>query len=338
MTNDPTLGNAVVGFNRAANGTLTPMAGSPFMTGELGGANRDGAVIDFLTSQGSLQLTQDGNWLLACNAGINNITVFRVKPGGLVAMSPVGSGGTFPVSLAVSGNNVFVLNDTGKGTANIVGFKLYGGNLVATGASYSLPSTGFFTQVGFTPDGRWLIVTDKGEDKLLVFSATSVASGPKSTYTYASAGTGPFAFTFDANGHLLVVQVGDNAVSSFNVWHGTLAPITLSVPNGQAASCWIVGNQMGDLYTANPGATTISLYKENNYSGKINSAPIGAEFSGIHPIDMGITGNGKFLYAVDPPTGGIDGFMIMKDGSLTSLMGSPFAAGFQLSAQGIAVK
>src|SRR5208283_2265401 len=94
--------------------------------------------------------------------------------------------------------------------------------------------------------------------------------GAPVTYTYANSATGPFAFTFDVTGHLLVVEAGDNAVSSFDVLpNSILKIISLSVPNGQAAACWIAGTPWGNVFTANPGIPSISAYRDMLPSGKI---------------------------------------------------------------------
>ena len=92
------------------------------------------------------------------------------------------------------------------------------------------------------------------------------------------------------------------------------------------------------------GATSIPLtpavpqfpdIKKWSGAGKISLVNATAA-SGIHSIDMGITNNGQFLYALDPPAGGIDMFKIAPDGSLTSM--GTVAGGFAIFAQGIAVR
>src|SRR5215471_30376 len=69
--NDNTAGvNTVAGFDRHANGTLTPLAGSPFAVGGAGTGHGIG-------SQGALQLSADGRYLLAVDAGSNQVSVLR---------------------------------------------------------------------------------------------------------------------------------------------------------------------------------------------------------------------------------------------------------------------
>ncbi len=122
--NDNTAGeNTVGGFDRHADGTLTPLAGSPFA---IGGAGPGHA----LASQGSIELSADGRYLLAVDAGSNQISVLRIKPNGSLQQaegSPVSSGGVNPVSIAVSGGLVYVANagpGTAAGDTNITAFTL----------------------------------------------------------------------------------------------------------------------------------------------------------------------------------------------------------------------
>jgi len=67
-------------------------------------------------------LSADHRWSFAVNAGSNEVSVFRVLPGGLGLVDKVDSGGAFPVSLAPFHDLLYVLN---AGTSpNIIGFSL----------------------------------------------------------------------------------------------------------------------------------------------------------------------------------------------------------------------
>src|SRR5436309_3492451 len=105
--NNNTAGvNTVSGFSRHADGTLSPMAGSPFVVGGAGTGTITG-------SQGSLQLSSDGRYVLAADAGSNQISVARIQQDGSlrpVETGPVSSGGIKPISIAVHGNLVYVAN------------------------------------------------------------------------------------------------------------------------------------------------------------------------------------------------------------------------------------
>src|SRR6266705_1702873 len=72
--NDNTAGTNTIGaFDRHADGTLTPEAGSPFAAGGAGTGSG-------LASQGALQFSADGRFLIAVDAGSNQISVLRSIP------------------------------------------------------------------------------------------------------------------------------------------------------------------------------------------------------------------------------------------------------------------
>jgi hypothetical protein len=98
--------NSIAGFDRHADGSLTPVPGSPFAIGGSGTGHPD-------ASQGSLEQSADGRYLLAVDAGSNQISVLQIKPDG----SPPGrrrlagaSGGVDPVSIGVHRDLVYVAN------------------------------------------------------------------------------------------------------------------------------------------------------------------------------------------------------------------------------------
>src|SRR5579884_954356 len=113
--------NTIGAFARHADGTLTPLAGAPFAAGGAG----TGTI---LGSQGAIQLTSDRHFLLAVDAGSNQISVLRVAANGalsLAADSPVASGGIQPVSITMHGDLVYVANaGNGKTGSNYTGFRL----------------------------------------------------------------------------------------------------------------------------------------------------------------------------------------------------------------------
>src|SRR5438094_5376009 len=74
--NNNTAGvNTISGLNRHLDGTLTPLPGSPFIAGGAGTGTITG-------SQGSLQKSADGRYLLAADAGSNQISVLRIRSDG----------------------------------------------------------------------------------------------------------------------------------------------------------------------------------------------------------------------------------------------------------------
>ena len=331
MTNAPE-GNEVVAFDRSAKGMLKFMASYPTQ-----GLGSGGNAVDALGSQGALVLTQDKRWLLAVNAGSNQISVFRVLPDGLKLTDVVGSGGEFPVSLAPYHDLLYVLNAGSEGgKANIAGFRLnHRGKLISFQDSIRPLEGNGYHQVGFDPRGRVLVVTQGIPgviNDILVFSVDRDGLPGAAPVISPSEGVVPFGFIFDARGHLLVSEAGSGAVSSYKILKdNSLQTISSSVANGQTATCWIVGNRRGFVYTANTGSGTISAYKLKPREGRLVLVDAEAG-SGNAPIDMTTTTNGLFLYALNANDGTVGAFRIRSDGSLKDLgvtggLPAPFAQG-----------
>ncbi|HLI56795.1 MAG TPA: beta-propeller fold lactonase family protein, partial [Actinomycetota bacterium] len=123
QTDNPS-GNQVVAYDRSGDGTLGWAAS--YATGGNGGI-LNGSAVDHLASQGGLAYDADAGLLLAVNAGSDTLSVFSVDGDHLRLRQVVDSGGTFPVSIAVSGDLVYVLNALDGG--DVAGFRIDGGRL-----------------------------------------------------------------------------------------------------------------------------------------------------------------------------------------------------------------
>jgi len=121
---DNTAGNAVVAYRRSPSGALT--AAGTYRTGGLGG-QLSGSVVDHLASQGSLALDRAAGLLVAVNAGSSTISVFAEHGDALRLLQVASSGGTFPVSVAIHGNLVYVLNAENGGA--LQGYRITPGGL-----------------------------------------------------------------------------------------------------------------------------------------------------------------------------------------------------------------
>jgi DNA-binding beta-propeller fold protein YncE len=263
QSNDPER-NSILAFRRAADGSLTP-AGE-FETGGRGGAQTDNPF-DPLASQESLVFDSKHRMMLAVNAGSNSLTTFRVHGERLTDPHTMNSGGDFPVSIAVSGDLVYVLNAGGR--TNVTGFRMTGDGLRRL--SHSTRELGItndevplFTdsppQVGFSPDGRQLLVTTKSANTIEVFAVDRSGRLSAEAVSNESTGEVPFSFVFDPRGNLLVTEAAKSGVTSYALAaDGELEVITPSVESGQQVLCWIA--RAGKFfYGTNPGSSTISVY------------------------------------------------------------------------------
>jgi len=260
--NDNTAGtNSIGAFDRHADGTLTPQAGSPFAAGGAGtGAG--------LASQGALQMSPDGRFLIAADAGSNQVSVLRIRGNGSLKPVPGGvvpSGGVLPVSIAIHGDLVYVAN-AGNGGSNYTGFRLRRNGRLApiADSAVALPDGAQPGDVLFNGDGTRLAGTRVGTSQIDSFTV-----GPGGLLTAApgspfpAQGLGPFGSEFRPTnpGQLFVSNAhnagaGSGTVSAFSdSADGTLAPIGSSpFADLQTAPCWVEISHDGRfLFTVNTG-------------------------------------------------------------------------------------
>ena len=207
---DNLAGNSVVVYDRAGDGTLTEAHSYP--TGGLGG-QLSGSVADHLGSQESLVYDRSAHTLLAVNAGSNTVAVFAVFGDRLALRQDISSGGSFPASIAVHGDLVYVLNAEAGGS--LQAFRLHDGRLAPLGeaTALNLPEAApqFVNTPGevvFSPSGRQLFVTGKATtNTVLAFrvGARDHSPGRRRTRRALRCRSEP---AFDRQGHLLVVDAG----------------------------------------------------------------------------------------------------------------------------------
>jgi 6-phosphogluconolactonase len=329
--NDNTAGTNTIGvFDRHANGSLTPEAGSPFAAGGAGtGAG--------LASQGALQISSDGKFLLAADAGNNQISVLRILPGGWLHLVPggvVSSGGLLPVSVAVHGDLVYVAN-AGDGGANYTGFRLSrNGRLQPIpGSAVPLPDGSQPGDVLFNGTGRSLAGVRVGTsliDSFAVGHDGRLTAAPGSPFP--AQGLGPFGSEFrPTNPRQLFVSnahnaAGDGTVSAFtDSADGTLTSIGSSpFPDLQTAPCWVEISHDGRfLFTVNTGSGTISSYAIafDGSLALLGSTAIGPS-PGLGAVDARLSPDGRFLYVDEGAAGAVAEFAV-HGGNLTLLPGSP---------------
>jgi|SRR5690242_9445116 len=286
--------NAVLAYDRGADGRLTN--GRMFPTGGSGlGAG--------LGSQGAVILSEDHRWLLAVNAGSDDVTVFSIDGDSLTWRSKTASGGDRPISVTLHGDTAFVLN--GGGTANVQGFQLTAaGSLIPLPGALAALSGAAPAQVSFNDRGTALVVTGKDSNTLETFQLDGDRIGGH-TVT-ASAGATPFGFAFAHRDRVIVSEAfggapGQSAVSSYQLDRdGKLALITASLGTTQTAACWVVVTRDGRLaFAANTGSSSISSYAIGEEGQLVLlQATAGQTPPGTAAIDLALSGNGRFLYAL----------------------------------------
>ena len=319
QTDDPT-GNTVVAYDRAADGRLT-QAGT-YATGGLGGV-LDGSVVDHLASQGSLALDRRHHTLYAVNAGSDTVTAFGVRGDRLTRRAVLPSGGSFPVSISVHRDLVYVLNARNGGS--IQGFRRgtdglspIAGSNRALGLDVSATPEFVNTpgQVAFSPDGSQLLVTTKANGNQVDAFSVGRSGAPSASPTVNNLpGQVPFAVTFDRVGRVVLAEAGTNSVATFRLADNGVLHTIATAATGQAATCWIV--RSGDsFYASNAGSATLSGYRVRA-GGQL--ASLGTTATDPGTVDATVTRDGRFLYVQAGQAGQVDAFRIGQDGSLTPL-------------------
>jgi 6-phosphogluconolactonase (cycloisomerase 2 family) len=334
QSNDPAK-NQILVYDRADDGTL--ILAETIDTGGAGGSNQGGGV-DPLSSQGSLVYDTHHRVLIAVNAGSNTVSVLGLDEGHLCLRQVLASGGTFPVSVTVHGDLLYVLNAHEAGA--ITGYRITDGrfdpiegstrSLELTPATGSAQAANTPAQVGFTPDGQHLVVTTKGNGSLIDVFTMKPDGRPADNFTANSAGTPfPFGFTFDDHAHLVVTDAVTSTLSTYTVHSDGTAEQVAAKPDGQSAMCWVV-RAAGNFYVVNAGSNTITGYHIDSAGTPTVFTQADTEDGPIDPIS---TRDGKFLYVVVGGAGGVDGYRINPDGTLARIVTLTGLTG----AQGIAV-
>ncbi len=317
---DNTAGNQVVAYRRAENGTLTQIAA--YNTGGLGGILA-GSAVDHLASQGSLAYDREQSVLIAVNAGSNTVSVFGVNGDRLRLREVIASGGTFPVSVAVHGDLVYVLNALDGGSMQ--GFRLLGGFLGPIPSSSRAlgldpDATPQFThtpgQVAFTPSGSQLVVTTKANgNDIDVFAVHEGGWLSDAPVVNSEPGTVPFAISFDVYGNLVIANAGPNSLSTFSVGGAGTVSLLDSVPTGQAATCWVAPARQY-LFASNAGSGSVTGFTSSN-SGQL--ASLGNTGTDGGTVDATAAAGGRFLYVQTGAAGIVDEFSVGAGGALTAI-------------------
>lgn len=315
--------NEIIAYERTSNGSLA--GGERYGTEGRG----SGGINDPLGSQGSLTLSQDASLLFAANAGSGTVSVFSVHRSSLNFVGKAPSGGSQPVAVAENQNLVYVLNSGGAGS--LVGFRLdFGGQLkqIKNSTTFLTATASGGSSLSFSPDGRFLVVTEKVANNIDVFRVSPNGTlGP--IVVNPSPVPGTFAARFAPNGTLILSNTGTTGVansatiSSYSILStGKLSPISEGVATLGTANCWNAITPNGKfVYVSNAGSSSISGF-EIGKAGQLtplSGTVVGNNPQGSTNLDITVSVDGRFVFTLNSATGDIGMFGIEPDGSLTNL-------------------
>jgi 6-phosphogluconolactonase (cycloisomerase 2 family) len=280
VESDDPAGNAIFGFRRHDDGSLTPLPGSPYPAGgfgitptfNLGPFDSDQNVI----------VNSDHTLLFAVNGGSDTIAVFSIGTNGAlmpVPGSPFPSGGSNPVSVGLSNDDVLcvVNQDQDRGhpglfLPNYTSFKVS-----SKGQLTPIPNSTIFVDAGsspsqalISPDGgllfgaeflggllRTLRIANNG--RLVPGMAQSLPPGE-----FADTGAAPDPLGLAVHPTVKLLYVDLVTISRIAVYRYNQAgnlQFLRTVPDSGKGPCWALVNTEGTrLYASNTGDHSVSVY------------------------------------------------------------------------------
>lgn len=300
-------------------------------------------VLEGLVNPSYLALNARGDRLYAVHGDTTGISAYVVDQGDgrIRPLNRQDTGGLNPVHLAIdpTGRHVIVSNHIGASVAVLP----IGADGELGPASQLLPLEGTpgphrIEQKQakphanpFAPDGRHVIVPDKGLDRIFSFRWTDgLLTAAASPVAVAREGAGPRHLAFHpAASHAYCVNELDSTVTvyRYDAASGALEPMQIlpSVPDthtGNNRAAAILVDARGErVYVSNRGHDSIAAFRVDAASGRLSW--IGAVASGGRtPRSMALMPGGDWLYALNEESDSIVAFRVdAASGALARMPG-----------------
>ena len=332
-TNNDRVPNSISAFSAAADGSLTPVAGSPFATGGNGAGG--GAF-----SSNRITTAIVRNFLYAGNSGSDSVSAFSIDPvtGVLTSVpgSPFATGGIaggVGMSLTTTPDEKFLIVANGSSMTLSVFSVAANGTLTAVaGSPFASGATGSLNSAKVTSDGKFLALTSSpGSIAMFNISTagtlTPVAGSP-------TADPGASGVDFNCAGTQLFVALNGGTNSRVDVFDvsptGALSRIAGSPFNGPGmnSNVAVLSPDNSKLFVSAQDSNSITVF--NVATGGALSVVTGSPFAvpgATTPAGLATNQTGTLLYTA-ASNNVINGFSIGPTGALTSVPGSPISNGF----------
>ena len=312
-------------------------------TGELELAQVAGQLIN----PSFLALSADGLHLYAVHGDLSSVSSFSVDraSGHLRLLNKQETGGTNPVHLAIDPTGHFLVVSNHLGSSLAVLPIRSDGELSAVSQLLKLegpigPHRVEQTKAKphynpFDPSGRFVLVPDKGTDRVFAFEFVDGTLRPASeSVVVTREGAGPRHLAFHPTSNLFyVANELDSTVTTyrFNPATGGMTALQRlsSLPDaftGDSRSAAIFAHPSGRwLYVSNRGQDTIAVFEIDQQTGLLSLVEA-TPSQGEKPRAFAITPDGQWLYAMNEDSDTIVRFRVGPAGRL-SVAGSPVACG-----------
>jgi 6-phosphogluconolactonase len=325
--NQASPNNSVSALLVSPTGTLTPLPGSPYLTGGGGSVAPNVGAVDIATV---------GGYLYATNTVTNSIAAFEINEDGTLTTvpgSPFSTIGNRPVGIAINaaGTRLFAADTLSN---NVAVFDIFpnGALTMVLGAPFTVAAAPIDLDIDST-------------NSLLFASHITAGVG---VYTISGGGSltpiggSPFAAGGDQRGmainsgatRLYVADGLGNNVYGYTIGGGgTLAPVAGSpFAAGTGPTGVLFHPTLSVLYVGNDTSNNVSAYTIGG--GGALSPLAGSPFAsgGSGTAGLAIDPNNGLLFAVNggtnpAPSRDISVFSISGSGTLTPVAGSPFSTG-----------
>jgi len=323
ITNEPT-GNFVVAAAVGSDGQLTLRQATS--SEGLGSHGAPGDGPDPLFTQGAVKASAAGNIVATVNAGSNTLSVFNIDPTNPTNLEmigkPVGSGGEFPVSLAINkaGTMVCAVNggfvngvacytvDKTKGLlpiANTVRSLKLNQTTPATGPAGSV------SHVIFSEDNKQLIASVKGVPPTPgILAVWDIAADGSLSEDFkavgpAAGGLLPFSMTVIPGKNAILATDAGLGVDVFDFSGGAADGLaagkssTLAIA-GQGATCWSsFSPKTGNFYVTDIGTSQVTeINVDDNLKPTIVTQYAQGNGTATIDNDIATVGQNDFMYVL----------------------------------------
>jgi 6-phosphogluconolactonase (cycloisomerase 2 family) len=257
----------------------------------------------------------NGDFLYAVNSGSNNFSTFRIGSDGRpVWLATTPSNGVRPVSIAIHGNLLFVLNQgivAAPGVvpvdASIRGFSINSSGIpspIVPDVAFSFDSADSPSDVFFTGNGLRLAVLKSGAKAVATFDVSQ--SGALSNNQTISVGNQPVGGA--ANSHLpwtgFAAVIGEEVtgVGASVVSFSASSNLTIQSQISAVADkdpCWAATSVSGKrLWSSNfmPKSLTLYLVDANSTLTHSSTHTLPPTDAGPGSLDLDVSADGRFLY------------------------------------------